>query len=180
MRKGKVIKLNLIGLILLASLVLSMLTACGGGSSDSDGGGGDTQGSFPTQVAKPSASVVNDNGSLILAQTGLSLYTFDNDSVNTSTCEGSPDDTDTCAGRWPPLLASDGAVANSEMTIITRSDSAKQWAYKGLPLYHWFQDSAQGDVNGDGINGVWRLARPMPLMTTSINISLSRVLKPVI
>lgn len=171
MKTDKVIKLNLTGIFLLASICFSMLTACGGGGSDGGGSAPNdpSPGAFPTQVAKPSSSVVNDNGSLILAQTGLSLYTFDNDSMNTSTCEGSPDDTDTCAGRWPPLLASDGAVANSEMTIITRSDSAKQWAFKGRPLYHWFQDSVQGDINGDGIDGVWHLARPMPLMTMTIN-----------
>jgi predicted lipoprotein with Yx(FWY)xxD motif len=106
---------------------------------------------FPSQVAKPSSSVVNDNGSLVLAENGLSLYTFDNDSMNTSNCAGTPEDTTTCAGKWPPLLAADGAMADSEMTIITRSDGKKQWALMGQPLYNWYQDTAQGDVNGESI-----------------------------
>jgi len=96
-----------ITLVIIANLSLTLLSACGGGSS------ADTPvvtpppatpppaptPSFPTQVAMPAVSVVNDNGSLVLAETGLSLYTFDNDSLNTSTCEGTVDDTATCAGK---------------------------------------------------------------------------------
>ncbi len=164
---------NNIALALFASISLTLLTACGGGSST------DTPvvitpppppaPTFPTQVAMPTVSVVNDSGSLVLAESGLSLYTFDNDSLNTSTCDGTPDDTTTCAGKWPPLLAADGATANNTMTIITRSNGEKQWALKGQPLYQWHDDKALGDIGGDNINNVWHLARPMPLMTTSLN-----------
>ncbi|HCQ64264.1 MAG TPA: hypothetical protein DIU07_03395, partial [Rhodobacteraceae bacterium] len=34
------------------------------------------------------------------------------------------------------------------------------WTYKGMPLYLWVQDQAAGDVTGDGVKGVWHLARP--------------------
>lgn len=162
-----------ISLVLLSSIAL--ITACGGSSSSSD----DKEPydppptppavNFPSQVAVPSSSVVNDNGSLILAETGLSLYTFDNDAIETSNCNGTAGDTDTCAGVWPPLLAAEGAVATEKMTIIDRENSDKQWAYLGRPLYQFHQDSAQGDVNGDGINSIWHLARPMPLKTADIN-----------
>ncbi|WDE12611.1 hypothetical protein [Thalassomonas haliotis] len=152
-----------------------MLSACGGssGSNNSDEGSSPTPtpppASFPSQVAAPGAKVVNDNGSLILAESGLSLYTFDNDSLDTSNCDGTPEDTDTCAGQWPPLLAADGATATEKMTIITRADDTRQWAYQGQALYHWHQDSAEGDIGGDGINNVWHLARPMPLKTAEIS-----------
>jgi len=161
---------------LLSSLVIAALSACGGG-----GGSTTTEDpyvppapttppadEFPSQLAKPNTMVINDSGSLIIAESGLSLYTFDNDMVDTSTCDGTSGDFDTCAGLWPPLLADDGAIPDESMTLITRSDNAMQWAYQGQPLYHWYQDSAQGDVGGDGINGVWHLARPLPLISTDI------------
>ncbi|MCB1351011.1 MAG: hypothetical protein KDK11_21085, partial [Maritimibacter sp.] len=31
---------------------------------------------------------------------------------------------------------------------------------KGMPLYTWVNDTAPGDVTGDGVNGVWHLAKP--------------------
>jgi len=160
-------KRNNLNLILLSSLSMAVLSGCGGSDPAPEAPIVEPPptASFPTQVVKPNVSVINDNGSLIIAESGLSLYTFDNDSVGTSNCEGSADDTSTCAGKWPPLLVGDGASADDEMTIITRSDGEKQWALKGMPLYQWYQDSAQGDINGDGVNGVWHLARPMPLKT---------------
>jgi len=167
--KIKMKKTN-IGLIVLSSLSLSVLSACGGSSSTSpDYVEPSTSAKFPTQVARPTVSVINDSGSLIIAESGLSLYTFDNDSIDSSTCIGTPDDTESCAGKWPPLLAGDGAVANDLMTIIARDTGDNQWAYKGLPLYQWFEDTAQGDINGDGIGGVWHLARPMPLSSEVID-----------
>ena len=165
--------------ILIFSVAVVVLSACGGG-----GGGGSSSINddpyieppppspttvFPSQISKPNVTVVNDNGSLIIAESGLSLYTFDNDEINSSSCEGTPDDTDTCAGQWPPLLAGEGAEIDELMTIVTRSEGDMQWAYKGQPLYHWYQDSAQGDIGGDGINNVWHLARPTPLMSANLS-----------
>ena len=45
--------------------------------------------------------------------------------------------------------------------MIERADGAKQWAYKGKPLYLWFDDKKPGDAGGDGMNrGIWRIERP--------------------
>ena len=164
-------------LALLSSLTVALLSACGGSGSDTPVPVTPDPvippppapvASFPSQTVAPNVTVINDNGSLIIAESGLSLYTFDNDMINTSNCDGTPEDTDTCAGKWPPLLAVEGAVADETMTIITRSDGTMQWALKGMPLYNWHQDSAQGDINGDGINDEWHLARPMPLISANV------------
>ncbi|MEO8186844.1 MAG: hypothetical protein ABI580_05700, partial [Burkholderiaceae bacterium] len=42
----------------------------------------------------------------------------------------------------------------------TRDDGAKQWAYKGQPLYQWANDKKPGDKTGDGVGGVWKIAKP--------------------
>jgi predicted lipoprotein with Yx(FWY)xxD motif len=86
---------------------------------------------------------------------GMTLYTFDKDAAGSgkSTCNGP------CATNWPPLLAAADAKATGDYTIITRDDGAKQWAYKGKPLYLWIKDAKPGDRTGDGFNNAWRLVR---------------------
>lgn len=87
---------------------------------------------------------------------GMTLYTFDKDAAGSgkSACNGP------CAANWPPLAASADARAAGDYTVITRDDGAKQWAYKGKPLYLWVKDQKAGDKTGDGVNNVWRLAKP--------------------
>ena len=86
---------------------------------------------------------------------GMTLYTFDKDAAGSgkSECNGP------CATNWPPLLAAADAKASGDYSIITRNDGAKQWAYKGKPLYLWIKDTKPGDRTGDGFNSVWRVAR---------------------
>ncbi len=85
---------------------------------------------------------------------GMTLYTFDKDSAGKSACNGG------CAASWPPLMATATDKATGDYTIVTRDDGAKQWAYKGKPLYLWVKDTKPGDKTGDGVNGVWKIARP--------------------
>ncbi|MGA8055715.1 MAG: hypothetical protein WCA12_17975 [Burkholderiales bacterium] len=87
---------------------------------------------------------------------GMTLYTFDKDAAGSgkSTCNGP------CAANWPPLMAAGDAKASGDYSIVTRDDGAKQWAYKGMPLYLWVKDTKPGDKTGDGFNSVWRVAKP--------------------
>lgn len=132
-------------LLLISSVSAAVLSACGGSGSSSTTTPvvTPTEDVFPSQVTAPNVMVVNESGSLILAETGLSLYTFDSDTLGTSVCEGTPAAKDTCAGKWPPLLVADGGVANNEMTIVTRSDATQQWAYNGMPLSPWALSKCQ-------------------------------------
>jgi predicted lipoprotein with Yx(FWY)xxD motif len=92
---------------------------------------------------------------VLVGPNGMTLYTFDRDTApGKSVCNGP------CATNWPPLLAASGAEASSDWTVITRDDGARQWAYKGKPVYFWAKDQKPGDRTGDGVNNVWRLARP--------------------
>ena len=85
---------------------------------------------------------------------GMTLYVFDRDTAGKSACNGQ------CAANWPPLTAASGAAATGDWTVVTRDDGAKQWAYKGKPLYTWAKDAKAGDVTGDGVNNVWHIAQP--------------------
>ncbi len=94
------------------------------------------------------------SGAILTDDAGMTLYTFDNDTNGVSNCAGG------CAEKWPPLVAADGAAGTNDYSVITRADGAHQWAYRGMPLYTWFQDHAVGDMTGDGVKGVWHVARP--------------------
>jgi len=48
--------------------------------------------------------------------------------------------TNACAEVMPPLLAGDGDKAAGEWWIFTRPDGARQWAYRGHPVYTYRDD----------------------------------------
>ena len=88
---------------------------------------------------------------------GMTLYVFDKDAAagsGKSVCNGP------CAKNWPPLAAADSDKAEGDWSVITRDDGAKQWAYKGKPVYAWVKDQKAGDRTGDGFNSVWHVATP--------------------
>ena len=86
----------------------------------------------------------------------MTLYTFDRDAAGSgkSVCNGP------CATNWPPFMAGASDKAGGDYSIVTRDDGAKQWAFKGKPLYYWVRDSKPGDKTGEGFNNVWRAAKP--------------------
>lgn len=84
----------------------------------------------------------------------MTLYTFDKDKKGVSNCY------DDCAAKWPPLAGDAGMDLPRGYRVIERSDGSMQIAYKGKPLYLWFKDTNPGDMTGDGVKGVWHIARP--------------------
>jgi predicted lipoprotein with Yx(FWY)xxD motif len=102
----------------------------------------------------PAKSADTAKGKALVDYKGMTLYIFDRDAAGKSTCNGP------CATNWPPLTAAAEAKASGDWTVVTRDDGAKQWAYKGKPLYHWSKDTKPGDTSGDGVNGVWHIAAP--------------------
>ena len=81
---------------------------------------------------------------------------FDRDAAGSgkSVCNGQ------CAALWPPLMASATDQAAAPWGVVTRDDGSKQWSYKGKPLYFYQADQKAGDRTGDGVNNIWKLARP--------------------
>ena len=119
-----------------ALALAALLSACA-----STGGG-----SAPAKVAD----------GVLVGPNGMTLYTFDRDAAGSgkSVCNGP------CATNWPPLAASSGSAPSGDWTVVVRDDGSRQWAYKGKPVYYWVKDGKPGDRTGDGVNNVWRLARP--------------------
>ena len=95
------------------------------------------------------------SGGVLVAPSGMTLYTFDKDTANSgaSACNGP------CAQLWPPLAAQAGDTAHGDWTIVTRADGTRQWAYKGWPLYAYSKDAKAGDASGDKFKDVWHVVK---------------------
>ena len=106
--------------------------------------------------AQPTVATKTDIGAVLAAEkNGLTLYTFAKDKPGRSKCSGS------CADAWPPFIASGVISSNDGSKLIKRADGQMQWANaKGMPLYFWAGDSKRGQTTGDGVGGVWKVARP--------------------
>ena len=102
------------------------------------------------------SSPANTRDGVLVGAKHMTLYTFDRDVTGSgrSVCAGK------CAASWPPFEAPADASDRGDWTVITRGKSAKQWAYKGKPLYYWSKDQKPGDKTGDNISKIWHTAKP--------------------
>lgn len=97
--------------------------------------------------------VESKKGDILSDSKGLTLYTFDKDLGGVPACY------DECAKKWPPLTAAADAKSDGEFTIVARKDGMRQWAHEGAPLYRWINDKKPGDTTGDGVGGIWHVAK---------------------
>ena len=82
-------------------------------------------------------------------ENGRTLYTYEKDEPGKSNCTGA------CAEAWPPAVARADDKEFADFTVVTRADGAKQWAYKGKPLYMSAKDTANGQANGNAVDEQW-------------------------
>jgi predicted lipoprotein with Yx(FWY)xxD motif len=119
-----------------------------------------------TTTAAPKATVATASnatlGTILVDSSGKTLYVFDRDTSPTSSCTGN------CAGTWPAVVLPAGATAPvagaglTGLTAVARPDDATkmQVAWNGKPLYTYAADTGPGDTKGDGVGGVWHVAKP--------------------
>lgn len=95
-------------------------------------------------------------GTFLVDAKGMALYIFDNDKEpGKSTCYGG------CAKNWPPYAPqpNDPAPA-APLSVITRDDGSKQYAYNGKPLYYFAKDENPEDTKGQGVGNRWWVMKP--------------------
>lgn len=93
-------------------------------------------------------------GDYLADSKGMALYTYGADTSGVSNCTGS------CLSNWPAYEATDtSATLPANVTVISRSDGTKQYAYKGMPLYYFTGDTSAGQVNGDNVEN-FHIAKP--------------------
>jgi predicted lipoprotein with Yx(FWY)xxD motif len=97
-------------------------------------------------------------GNILTDSAGNTLYFYSPDAKGLSTCVNG------CLAAWPsfytPKLTLDNGLADSDFSVIQRPDGSPQIAYKGWPLYYFAQDTKAGQINGDGLDNVWFVAKP--------------------
>ncbi|MFI8343669.1 SCO0930 family lipoprotein [Streptomyces sp. NPDC085639] len=94
-------------------------------------------------------------GQILTDSAGLTLYRFDKDTAKPpkSNCDGD------CEKTWPVVAAGDvTAAAGMDPALlgeVVRTDGSKQLTVAGWPAYRFNKDTKAGDVNGQGVGGVW-------------------------
>ncbi|MBX8783712.1 hypothetical protein HBA94_08040 [Ochrobactrum sp. GRS2] len=104
-------------------------------------------------AAEPAKMVDSSAGKVLATPEGMALYTYDKDTNGKSVCA------DECLVKWPAFSAEAGAKSEGDFTVVKSADGKDMWAYKGKPLYTYYNDKKAGDVEGDGKGGVWHLVK---------------------
>jgi predicted lipoprotein with Yx(FWY)xxD motif len=134
-------------LLLIAPVAVALAIAgCGGG-----GGSNTTAAKAATSSGPTLRLAALKPGKALVDAQGRTLYLFEADKHDASTCNGA------CASIWPPATATGGTVAGpgitaSKIGTTKRSDGSSQLTYNGHPLYRYAADTSTGDVNGQGLN----------------------------
>lgn len=135
------------------------------GEAPADPYGGTAETTAPADDADEDSEALlttadSDLGEIVVDGEGMTVYMFDSDTQggDASTCEGE------CAANWPAVTTdSDEPVVEGvtgEIGTITGVEGETQVTLNGWPLYRFAGDSAAGDVNGQGVNGVWWVLSP--------------------
>jgi len=147
-RPSRTLAMAAIGLALL-------LAACqtGGAGSPSP------VASAATDDAVVEVSSTADLGDFIVDAQGRTMYVFLNDTSGASACDAE------CATNWPPATVEEGTAlaagngVTAELGTLERDDGTVQLTLDGWPLYQYAGDAAPGDATGEGVGGVWFVAR---------------------
>ena len=102
------------------------------------------------------ATKAGNLGTILVGPAGMTVYTFASDKGDgKSVCTGS------CARKWPPVMPAAGtATPAAPLSIITRDDGTKQYAWKGKPLYYYAEDKKPGDTTGHEVGRSWFVVTP--------------------
>jgi predicted lipoprotein with Yx(FWY)xxD motif len=115
-----------------------------------------TPSSTPAAAAVAISVGKTGKGQALVGPNGHVLYTYDPDTATSSSCSGE------CASSWPPLVGTPHpgpGLKADDFGTITRADGSKQVTYDHHPLYYFAKDKDGEDVYGDGVGGVWHLAK---------------------
>lgn len=103
----------------------------------------------------------SEYGTILVDAECRTLYGFTKDTDGESRCvEG-------CATAWPALSVADGTMPALEegldaslFSIVEHPESGPMLKIGDWPLYYFASDVAPGDMNGQGLNGVWWVVAP--------------------
>jgi predicted lipoprotein with Yx(FWY)xxD motif len=144
------------------------LTACGGSGDDAGSDASSPAAESSSAASTPSATSASTDlataetslGTIVVDGKGMTAYYFlkDTKGSGTSACSGD------CAAAWPAITTENATPTVSGVTAevgtITGTDGALQVTIDGRPVYTFAQDSAPGEVKGQGLNDAWYVVAP--------------------
>lgn len=120
-----------------------------------------------TTVRVKSAKNATLNTTILVDQTGMTLYHLTAEKGNAIGCSGA------CAKIWPPMLLAKGTkpkagagITAGKLGTIKRPDGHLQVTYAGLALYRYSGDSKSGDTKGQGFQHAWYAISPSGKVVT--------------
>ncbi|MDH6215162.1 hypothetical protein [Streptomyces pseudovenezuelae] len=129
-------------------------------SAPTGDGSGDRTGTTTTALI---AKAVGGTGDVVTDGNGMTLYRYEKDEPDPSkwTCAGA------CTKTWIPVMVGDSAQDSVQTTGVEKSllgtvhrDGKPQLTLAGWPLYRYSGDTAAGQVNGQGKDGLWFAVTP--------------------
>jgi predicted lipoprotein with Yx(FWY)xxD motif len=136
-------------IMLVGAALVATLAACGSTTKPA------TQASQPAADRSVHVEVAQSSlGPILVDQNGRTLYAFTNDKDGSSSCTGQ------CIATWPALVSRGPATAGTGtdkalLSQTTRAEGTAQATYGSWPLYYYVGDVGPGDVDGQGVDGVW-------------------------
>ncbi len=127
----------------LGVVIALSAAACGSAVGSSNGGAG-------SSAATVDVRQVTGIGAVLANPAGMSLYSPAEEANGAILCTGS------CTKIWRPLVAPAGGTLTAGpglqgmLGVIKRPDGIEQVTLDGAPLYTFFEDSAPGQVTGNG------------------------------
>ena len=163
---------------LSAFALAALLSGCGGGTTTTPTSAAPAT-SAPAESSAPASSApssmsaavlsVADSkaGQIVVAEQGLSVYFFTKNTKDSgnSVCTGA------CLTSWPPVTSTTATPTVNGVTgkvgTIPTADGKMQVTINGMPIYYYSKDQTAGDINGQGVGGVWYLVSPSGEMITA-------------
>ena len=162
---------------LSAFALAALLSGCGGSATTTTSTpaapatSASTPAESPSPTASASAAVLtvaeSKAGQIVVADKGLSVYYFTKNTKDsgTSACTGD------CLVAWPPVTTTSATPTVEGVTgtigTIQTADGKMQVTINGMPIYYSAKDQGPGDINGQGVGGVWYLVSPSGEMITA-------------
>lgn len=148
-------------IVTLAVLSIVTLAGCSGTSSTTGGYGAPATSSAPAPASgNDLATGTSSLGTIVVDGHGMTVYFYTKDvkGSGSSNCTGG------CLALWPAVKAASSTPKVDGVTgtvgTIKRDDGTLQLTIDGMPVYTYTQDSAAGDVNGEGVQGIWYAVSP--------------------
>jgi len=156
MKKGLWLIIGFVALVLIAAGVYAATRMNSTPTSTTDTSNSSSQNQQSSSSTNKAAIIQTKTdsalGSYLADPAGHPLYTYGGDEQGVSNCTGQ------CLADWPAYAATTTTNLPANVTVITRSDSTKQYAYKGMALYTFIGDSSS-QPTGDNVSN-FHIAKP--------------------